>query len=537
MRLRAVPFSLLASPGLMMAQDFRLEDYTPAPFHRHYLSLEPGFSLGQSGDFQDHAVYTAEASESLGSASARATYGSRAWDPGRAWDIEADATGYGSAGKGRDSDGTGTGPLDGGTHSDYGHSGWSWRADAHADYRKDFRKPFFADPAFDASAYWQPGSGGTSHSLARTPQVGGDSVLLDWTRTRSRQEGASGGAVVRFAVGAGRILDVGFAATGQYMLERAAAAGAVLPRVDAEGMRALEAFLESRRKERPFLDRRRAAIYDMVSAQRFLARGDSARLPAEALLAMADEWGYPSLIPRERGWEARLIPFLKADEDWGRTRIDRESASGMRPVGEDPDSSLRSLGAGIATGSRDRSFGDRREAGLGASFDYRRPGRRHYQFDGEVRGEQSWIRYEQGRRSAVSEEDGTLTTSVSYSGYQYRSFSAEAWARAAWIPDSRAYARVSASIGTSWTGHYETLQEPNYFFGEGARRTYATAGLESAYAVDPRLIANGGVTATWSGEDQPGDSPGLVSAPSVLADGDSRSHDVGAYFRMIYYLF
>ena len=82
--------------------------------------------------------------------------------------------------------------------------------------------------------------------------------------------------------------------------------------LDFSEMKQLEAFVESRRKERLFLDSRSSEIFDVESIEMFLRKkGSIEYFPASVILEMADEWHFTQWQERLSGWEVKLFPYFQ----------------------------------------------------------------------------------------------------------------------------------------------------------------------------------------------------------------------------------
>lgn len=495
------PLSLfgLFLPALAPAQDFRLEDYEPAPFHRHYLSVAPGLNWTSSGYRQERDSSDTESGNGYGNPSLAFAYGSRAWDPSREWKL---GSAFRLGREGSESRSTYTSAsefaeprLDATRHV---NGNGALKLSADASYRKYFRKNWFAEPAGKGFAEYSPADRNRGRSWGRQAWTPDSSAIYIRTdRTRNEHQFEEG--TLAFAAGHGRIVDVGFASTGLFMLDRLAGSGAPRMRLDAQGMRELEGFIESRRKLRPFLDGRRAAIYDMASVERFLKERGGAPIPAEALLAMADEWSHPSPIPRLRGWELSVSPFLRGSWREDRRRNEGREWSGIRPAAEETDAAIDALTSGPETQSsrsRTRSFESDREYGVAAQWRFQRPWRRQFQFSltADFRYSDTWT--ELGN-SGTTTLNGTAESERS--AFLKRRFYAAEWdagGSAAWIPQSRFWMRASLKGHADWKGN-QGLGWDSYFDGNSARGSSAQVALQCGYEVAPRLALLG--YAAWDG--------------------------------------
>jgi hypothetical protein len=487
-------------PGLLAAQGFRLEDYEPAPYHRHFLSLAPGISWEARGESRDRDTTRTESMLGNGSPSLWLAFGSRAWDPSREWNLGAGlqvgGTGYGTRGSFETEAGF-IGPLSEETRYTYG-DGRSL-ASGSASYRKSLGRSWFLEPAGKGSLIYAPNSRSRNRSWERHAQpIPSDSVSFTYRTYSSRRDNQSGEATLSFAVGLGRILDVGFASTGLFMLDRLAESGAPAAHLDAQGMRDLENHIESRRKQRPFLDRRRAAIYDMATVERFLAARGGAPIPAEALLAMADEWANPSPIPRKRGWELKAYPFLRGSWREDRLRDGQSEWSALRPAAEDEDRSIAAVTAGSqwrSSGSRSRSFQGEREYGMAVNWEYQRPWRRRFQFALGADGRYSDTRIELGTSSRNRQSYGQDPEVSAYLEQNYAALSGNLLASATWIPESRSWVKASWTAYSQWKGNQPP---PDGLFEErSAWDASARADLVCGYEISPRLAVRGSLA--WDG--------------------------------------
>lgn len=296
---------------------------------------------------------------------------------------------------------------------------------------------------------------------------------------------------------------------------------------------------ESRRKQRPFFDRRRAAIYDMVSVQRFLEKTGGQPVPAEALLSMADEWANQSPLPRERGWEVKLQPTLSYYWDYSREVNRRLSTGLILPAGETPSRIVEALEKPDpdTLWTWNRSFAGSLEYGLGIRWEYRRPWRRHFQFSAS-----SYLRRVESRRETGGGASGYGLYSPGYDNPGYYAYwhprteaGLSGWA--AWIPDSRAYLRIAGSAAGQRFGHIDPISDRLPFDARPKGEAQGTLACELWYEVAPRLAAEGRIQANtqWSDDQAAQISPWNYGYSVPYRE--SRSTDVSARVRMTYYLF
>jgi hypothetical protein len=490
----------LSLPALLAAQDFRLEDYAPSPYHRHFLSLAPELSWGFSGTGQDRDSIRTEAGSGFGGSSLGLAYGSRAWSPSREWNLagnlglSANGNGYRSR---ADYEAVFSAPGADGSRSS-AVSGRS-QADAFATYRTYLRGSWFAEPFGRGSVSYSPSDRSRNRSWQRNLIPVPDSALFEFRESRSRHTAREGNASAGFAIGFGRILDVGFASTGMFMLDRLADPGAPAARLDAQGMRDLEAYLESRRKLRPFLDRRRAAIFDMATVERFLAERGFGPIPAQALLAMADEWANPSPIPRRSGWALRFYPYLRGSWRENRGWDERKEWSGIRPADEDEDISIAAVTRGPETRldrSRDRSFQGGQEYGMAADWEYQRPWRRRFQFGVRAECLYSDAFSDYGTWSRDVPGIGPESVDSDYARQHTRALAGDASVSAAWIPQSRTSVQASLTAHTAWKGN--RAPHPDWFSDDGSEQDASVrVALAGGHEFAPRLALQG--ILSWDG--------------------------------------
>jgi hypothetical protein len=525
--------------GSAAAQDFRLEDYEPADFHRHFLSLTPNLDLGVttyrgSGSDADqfHRIWS-------GSPYLELAYGSRAWSPMRSWKIGAktDVQASGNLANGRSGNGTPDQPYESeGSQSDRSASA-GFQVDAR--YRRYIRGLWYLEPSVQGRLSLSPEIPSRSRGWSRGPNVGSDSARFYLDRRRSQSFSHVESAGIGIPFGWGRIVDVGFASTALFMLDRWGGSGSRAPVLDGKSMHDLEAYLESRRKQRPFFDRRRAAIYDMVSVQRFLEKTGGQPVPAEALLAMADEWANPSPLPRERGWEVKLQPTLSYYWNYSRYSDRRLSTFLILPADESPSRIVDALEKPDpdTLWYWNRSFTGLLEYGLGIRWEYRHPWRRHFQFSAS-----SYLREVQSRREMGGSASGYGLYSPGYDNpgyYAYRHPRTEAglsgWA--AWIPDSRAYLRLTGSASGVRFGRFDPISDRLPFDSHPKGEVNGTLACEGWYEVAPRLAADARVQVDTQWNDDQMVQISSWNYGYSTPYRESRSTDVSARVRLTYYLF
>jgi hypothetical protein len=498
---RPLAFLALCFPVLAAAQDFRLEDYEPAPFRRHYLSLTPGVSWQSNTNRQDGDTLRMESSTGSGSPSLGASFGSQAWDPSREWKLAANVrvagSGYGSRNRTGPEGDRQPDPSDGGWQ---GNGGASLGGSADAAYRKYLGRRWFLEPSARGSLDHNPRARSRGRAWDRSfLYAPSDSAVFTYRTFRSSWYRNGEEASLGFAIGFGRIREVGFAATGLFMLEHLPPGDAAAAHMDLQGMRELEAYLEERRKARPFLDRRRAAIYDMASVNRFLEGRGGARIPAEALLAMADEWSNPSPIPRRSGWEAKTYPFIRGSWADNRGWDEQKTWSEIRPGSESERASVAAATAGPEDRygvSRSRSFQGARELGWAAAWEFQKPWRRHFQFGMGADSRYSEIREELGSSYRTNDWPFPGTAYSAYLEQRYTALAGKAEATAAWIPGSRSWTQASWSARAGWKGNQAPINAG--LAGDASARTASTRiALEEGYEVAPRLAFAG--TLAWEG--------------------------------------
>lgn len=478
-------------------EPLKLEDYVPADFHRRYLSAEPRLSWNENESETEMGLFRRKTSNDWRFGALHLKHGSERFSQDFRWRID--------CGSGLDFNGYGNGEEDRRkeiTSSSYSQS----REDANFRYsaftrlyaQEYLRGRFFVAPGFAADWHHSPEGGGEYSSWWLAPySIAGDSsrFIRYHTGTDLDEIRLSGNA--RLEAGFGRIQDVRFAETGLFILDRLAETTGQPLALDAAGMRELEAAVEARRKQRPFLDFRRAAIYDLETVAAFLQerRGGEA-LPARTVLEMADEWHYGGMHSRKSGWEAKAYPFA----EWRWNEVEETSHNwewtANVPGLARPDSLLRAADAAAPAPRRTRykRFDAEKTLGAGARADWHRPWRRYWQFNAMAFGRAARVEKEMGEKR-ISDSAGTATAGYRpYIEFVYPAFEAGASLEAAWYPDSRSSLSATAGLGWSRTLDYlGSKASLSAHLGETPVRKTVSARpsllLSGEYWVSPRMIA------------------------------------------------
>lgn len=548
--------SLVGLPALLMAatDDFRLEAYIPADFHRHYLSLSPQLSWEDSETGDRYSGTEMENSSARGSQGLSVRHGSKRQAPALRWSTSSALELSRAASQYRQSSGSVSGSEAGMYGFRTGGSSSERRYHVFASVQGTvqwyFGDWFFLALSADPWISAMPPDRSRTESWDLQELPGLDSLRYAFNRRESEHDelhAVAGGSV---AIGYGRIEDVGFAETTLFLLDRIRAATGRDVRLTLEEVRALEVHLEARRRQRPFYDARMASIYDLEGIDAFLnARAGAERLSARAILEMADVWNHAGRHRRESGWELRVSPYFAAA--WHDNQARDDLRTYLRRVPSDPGIDGGSLRPGDAdtlnsslNATRSRSF--RQEARLGASLAmaYRRPWRRLFQFDWNASARASRNYLGLGDRTARYGTEAGSSLHERYVTTEYPLLEADVDGSAAFFPDTRTEVRAGLRIG-GWKklDYLGSKREPAAILGHEphqdswARQLEANLGAE--YYLGPRLSVYVRAEAWWNRTVRRDE----VSSLPVVSDGSPtvvngwNSRGVSTRASLTYYLF
>lgn len=545
---------LALAPALpAVAADFPLEDYVPADFHRRFLSVSPNLSLNLSGHEQEGPGTGYEASRADRGLGLGVNYGSSRQSQALRWDVSTGG-GFHAHGEGDESDDRGTSSP--ANLSVYGHEGDSRSLGGNAFARLSgqwfVRERFFLGAAGTADFQLSPvGERNGSDWRLGPPTASGDTATFFASRSASESEDVFVQAGFRVAAGVGRIQDVTFAETGMFLLDRLAEATGNRLRLDKERMRDLEAFVEARRKRRPFYDSRRAATHDLESVDLFLReKAGMAALPARAVLEMADEWRHAGRMRRKSGHETRLFPFARASWRDYRSEYDRHEHVRAVPLdsARDPGKLVpgdAAPGAWAFQRNVRREYRGMSVLGVGLESAWHRPWRRFWQLDVEAWGRNALERVEAGERSR--QDTGTApaipaSETVEYLEYVHPRLEYGARCGAAWLPTSRTLLRANVEASFDLKLDYLDPSGVDHLFThqpeqEALRETYRL-GLNGEYHLSDRLTAFSWFQASFQRFDAKDEAePGFDEYGNQATDreGSAIRLDLSAGLR--YYLF
>lgn len=474
-------------------EPLKLEDYVPADFHRQYLSVQPRLSWVNSESDMEMDAFSRHTSNAGPSAFLQLQHGSERFTRDFRWRIDCGSELDANRGENHVRDMRPAAEASSFSQTTV-DARFRYSAYTRLSAQKYLRGDFFLAPALGADWQHTPASTYDNDSWWAYPEgFPGDSIMFNRSRSDDDQNGIRTSGKARVDAGIGRIEDVRFAETGLFILDRIAETTGKPLGLDAQGMRELEAAVESRRKQRPFLDFRRATIFDLETVAKFLQerRGGEA-LPARAILEMADEWHYGGMHSRKSGWEAKVYPFVEwtwndnheSSVTW---RTSRTVAS--KPV-PDGDSLARVLDAGLGalTKGTVRRFDAERTFGAGARLDWNRPWNRFWQFNA--------MAYVRAARVAKEFGDERAPGDDRYIEFAYPVFEAGASLEAAWYPDSRTSLSTTGSLG--WTRNLDYLGSKSTLtahLGETPVRrilsVHPALRCNGEYWLSPRMTANG----------------------------------------------
>lgn len=498
--------SLLAA-ALASASDFPLEDYVPADYHQHYLSVIPDLNWNVYSSTDDYPVEWRERTFDSYTTRLRLNQGSEKFAQEAAWKVSnglsLDMSGQGNDNGTRRPLGL---PWIESYHTDQDQGSVRYDAFSRISGNRYLFGAWFIAPSSELDLTHIPLSGGKDKGWTLGTTRGlGDSTQFRLTRGESEGNVLNLGVDARLAAGYGRVQDVTFAETGLFLLDRISEAMGRKITLDKSGMHDLQAFMEARRKLRPFYDYRKAAIHDLESMVEFIRKhAGTEALPARAILEMSDEWYHSGRHRRSSGWEVRAFPFLKWSwRESSSSHLQREYSRTL-PLGApvNADSLVRLVSGQPPTGFRRqdfRQFDGETSFGAGARASYRRPWRRFYQF--ELSGHSRFTRV--GTENGEEQKTDTLENAESpftgrYLKIEYPYLEAGWLASAAFFPNSRT--SVSADLQGEWWRKMDYLGSKARLtetFGRSPNQKavsyWQSLGLEADYFLSHRLILRMGI--------------------------------------------
>lgn len=503
--------SLALIPSLLSAatDDFRLESYVPADFRRHYLSVSPLLSWEDYHNERFDPLVEEESANRRGSQNLSVRHGSelyaRKLRGSMASGLDLSRSSSRSSHDSWSENGIYASRYE---SSDEGTS-YYFRAYSNGSGQWHFRDRYFLAASAEPRIFIRPGYGGRSEHWNLQGYPGEDSLRYSFIGRESDADELEAGINVRAAAGYGRIEDVKFAETALFILDRIRAATGRDIRLSPQEVNALEAYLEGRRKLRPFFDARMASIYDLESVDAFLrGRTGAEALPARAILEMADVWNHSGRHRRESGWELRANPFFAWTWRDYTSRDDLHDYARWVPADSALDGGSLRPGRGgtpISTHTRvrNRRFEEESKLGAALALAYRRPWRRHFQFDGNAVARGSRVMRELGEQESRDTvgAGGLHSTRRIETAYPYLEGNVEG--SVAYFPDTRTQVRVGLrSDGWRKLDYLGSKSDLAARFGhepsQDAWHLFHRASLEAEYFVSPRLSVSAQAEA-WRG--------------------------------------
>lgn len=541
--------TLVLAAGIAGAvEPLKLENYVSADFHRAWLSVEPQLTWSAGGN-ERHRKEDSRVSDQYGPfGTLRLRHGSERFTQSMRWNLdcgsELAASRSGNERESRAQPGTG-----GYSHEEKNdQSEFRYSAFTRGSVRRYFGGGLFLEPTAELDWSHTPASDNANDSwYLYRPSSSADSLLFHRSRSRTESDRQRISGKARLQAGYGRIQDVGFAETGLFLLDRLAATTGKPLALDAQGMRELEAAVEARRKQRPFLDARAAAIYDMETIAAFLQdrRGGEA-LPVRTVLEMADEWGYARRHDRKSGWEVKGYPFVESY--W---RDDEEHSSYWRgdvmvpaPGSADPDSLARALEAagGASRHDRIRFFETHLKSGAALRADWNRPFLRYWQFNAMAFGRVSRVDRENGDHRVSDSAGVPGAESHRYLEIAYPTFESGALLEAAWYPNTRT--ALSAALDMTWNRSFDYLGSKSglaeYLGRMPDRETEnlrTTVRFGGEYWLSHRLTATGLIQVAWNYDEYRDAVEYLPAAGEPLENGSDTGSSLWMNAGLRYYLF
>lgn len=493
-----------ASPQAFAAGDssFRLEDHIPADFHRRYLSLEPRIDWNRDRNEDGFGMSQGISAMDRMQANLRLTYGSERFTQAFSWKLSHGAgLGWnGDDNTSRNRSLNSFGPYWTGSVQEESRFDYTVFSRISAQWYATDR--IFLSPSWEGDIYHNPSRSSQGRVWQLYNSDPDDSLEFTGSRNSNRASNFNTDFNARLALGYGRIQNVRFAETALFLLDRLSGTLGRAVAFDARTMRDLEARLEARRKQRPFYDRRMAAIYDMESVLEFLkeTRPDDS-ISHRAVLEMADEWNYPGWHERRSGWEVRAFPF--AGYKWNEThsRNRRTSYSISAPPGWPADEAALERAAMAAAGPdtvrKERGYHGTATLGAGLSAAYQRPWRRFYQFEASAFSRLSRVEEEHGSRPSAEYATG-IDRSVQYLNYAYPMLEMGYIASVSWYPSSRTSVTgyLNGYLKRKWDylegrcglAEFDSAGFSLFHFGYSQ-----SVGVRADYFLGPRLVLRAGL--------------------------------------------
>lgn len=542
-----IAFMIALTGGLSAAvEPLKLEDYVPADYHRQFLSVSPGFAFNGYDTEREEDSSWQEIGNTLPSARLQLNHGAHRFTQYRRWKIECGSIISAEGDEYRSEDSRNPPAVT--AYSDHrDNSVFRYSAYTRLGAQQYLGGRFFLAPSGSLDWDHTPSADGKTIAWSIYPSLNG-SDSNQFSRHRSETEydrfRVSGNAKVE--AGFGRIQDVGFAELGLYMLDRIAETTGKPLALDAQGMHDLEAAVEARRKQRPFLDYRAASVYDLETVALFLEerRGGEA-LPARAILAMADEWHHHS-HDRTSGWEVKAYPFMEWAWDQNDRTEDAWNSSKVLPASSaaDPDSLARIADAGFTAPKRTltRQFESRVGAGAGVRADWKRPWRRFWQFNAAAYGKLYRDHREFGDKGRTDSAGASRNVYVRFLDITYPAYDCGASLEAKWYPSSRTSLAAGTGVGIQGTMDYlDSKADQTPLPGPvPERKTLDVSPSISAsgnYWVNPRLTASFYAAYGWYWNERQGAVENLMLGGAPINRTSASGSDLRLTAGLRYYLF
>lgn len=551
---RSICVLTLVSALAGQAEEFRLETYVPPDYHSRFFSVTPSLNWTMRDDHREEFGREDTQNNRAESDALNLNHGSAYFSQARRWDLSTGFALYGNWNPSSDRRTDTSGIY--GTFADAyktDQQSATFQAFTRLTLRQYIAGRWFLEPYAQVDGNITPWGRQSSENWHLGGYVNPTSIptltdSLQFGSSRSGSRNPQGYVDVegRATAGYGRIQQVTGAAAVLFLLDRLSENLGHPVTLDNEGMRALMAFVEARRKQRPFLDRRGADVYDIESICEFLrGRLGLEALSSRAVLEMADEWN--SYLPgaREQGWEAKLTPFAKYKWNDNRSHTVSRSASIVLPKGVyDGDSLLRALDVGaVSQYSGTRMFWGESWLGAEAKAEWKRPWRRFFQYN--LAG---WTKALRIEKETGREFSGATTYAPGqkdqYLKFAYPRFEQGLSAQAGWYPSSRTSLLATLS-GSLWQDGDYLGSKASLFdaFGrvphQDATGDAESLALNGTYRINPRAEAKIEFVLSW----YQGESEDLVMEGNwpmaSLAKGRNEysNTDARLYLSVNYYLF
>ncbi len=388
------------------------------------------------------------------------------------------------------------------------------------------------------------------------PPYSQDSLVLNLENSMDNSDTHRISVDGTFPVGFGRINDVSFPARIYFILERIQQRTNKKIILDIPAMNRLQSLVETRRKERMFVDTRAADIYDIETlAQSLSEKSGLDHLPAGAILEMADEWSYSQRQNRKSGWDIKAFPYFRFEFDgsWRNTKSTSHFDT-LTMAQIDTRAKILALDSktiGNESGNEywNSSYLGTRRFGLGMAFAYEKPIHRFYQFSASASARLEKFNGASRERNRSTFYDSELPANSAFKSskklqYEFPAAESEGNFNLSWYPSTRTTFGLSGTadyrVQFDYTGSKKEMTDSiGRIPYQDVRRLNITGQFYGNYFLSPRLGLLSGINfnkSIWHTKD--GLMDGIQGESIYQASVESgRFSNYGFNCSIQYYLF